>query len=557
MPRLSTIRLEPLRDLVADLRYTPRAALLRCIERAESLALELDPQTTYPMEWVIYRVTGYRPKDAPDALLPGDALLADLSSLVEHLCEVAAFRDEEAEPDAATIDQLAERWSVSRKSIERYRRQGLIARRTRGLDGNVRLVFCTRVVDHFEEQRADHLERAASFDRVGNQERDWLYRRARRYHASLGWEFPKIARRLADRSRRNLGTMRRSLVLADQLSGDPVFCIRKNLDERQARTITRAMEWGIKPGLLAERFGRSRTSILRIAIDGRAAALRRHAQTIRRQHDIPSQTIHNSAAHILQQPGATDCAIENPPLEARALLSWASQLNPVDARWESQTSAAHWLLLARAAETIDGLANSMVLAGEVDAIETDLRWALLLRRRLVISQIPLMIRTMQDRLGTNLLTLRPDQIKTLFRVAMHATILAVDGSHPQRPDRSLTDFGRLASPVSLALNRALSQHRPEHFEAATGRAATARAELEDWTRLLAPWQALVEPHPMIALSLDRLQEPDRSILTLRYGLGGKPPLSSAAIGEQLGVSPARIASASRRARHAARQPSTS
>ncbi|XHC25579.1 hypothetical protein ABWH91_15355 [Phycisphaerales bacterium ac7] len=186
MPKLSSIRLDALSDLVAELRYTPRDALRRCVERTESLAMEIDPETTYPMEWVVFRVTGYRPKDAPEEMVVGEALIADLSSMLEHLSEIAEIGEADLVGETLSTEDLMERWGVSRRSIERYRRMGLVARRYQDASGVTRLAFSADVVEAFEDRRGDRLERARSFERVGEEERNWLYRRALRYRSRLG-----------------------------------------------------------------------------------------------------------------------------------------------------------------------------------------------------------------------------------------------------------------------------------------------------------------------------------------------------------------------------------
>ncbi|MFG0293103.1 MAG: hypothetical protein ACF8MJ_08110 [Phycisphaerales bacterium JB050] len=557
MPRLSTIRLDALSELVAELRYTPREALLRCIERTESLALEIDPETTYPMEWVVFRVTGYRPKDAPDEMIVGGALITDLSALLEHLCDAAELSERELEGDWHSIDALAERWSVSRKSIERYRRQGLVARRFRTERGRTRLGFSPAVVDAFEESRAEQLERAGSFERIGADERAWLYKRALRYKTRLGWRLAKIAERLSARTGRSLATVRRALIRADEAATEPVFRVRRKLADQQARTIARAWDWGIKPGVIGERFGRSRTSVLRIATDEHAAQLRGWRDRIMPE-DAPEGAISGEVVEqILSTPGATQIAWEPLALEAKALLARCGEQTPLRADREAEMGAARYLLLIRAARGVDGLAPSMALATAVDAIQTDLRWALALQRMLVRAQLPLVIRTVEERLGCGLMTLRPDQIRRILRLAVRAAADATAGFGPVKPSRSLTGFGRLAAPVSLALNRSLSR---EVFGVpageSAGRASTARAELDDWTRELVGWQRLVEFHPGILRVVQDgspgVDGEERAMVGERFGLTGSPPKTVALVADRFGVTPARVVSATRRVLRAVR-----
>jgi len=555
VPRLSTLRLDALNELVAELRYAPRPALLRCIERAESLALEVDAQTAYPIEWIVFRVTGYRPKDTPDELIVGSALIEDLSSLLEHLCDAAGLRETEVDPDAASIDDLAGRWSVSRKTIERYRRRGLVARRYTGADRTTRLGFTPRVVEAFEDRLGDHLDRAGAFERIGDDERAWLYRRALRYRGRLGWGFAKISQRLSEKSGRSAAAVRRALLRIDEASAEPVFRVRRKLPERQSQAITRAVEWGIKPGIIGERFGRSRASVLRIAIDERAARLREALADIV-PPSIPEDLDpdrHSDA--VLTTPGATRLPASAPTLEARAMVEELAAKPAIDAQHESEAAAAHWLLLARAGARVRRLPPNMVSANALDEIETDLRWALALRRKLAESQIPLVLRTLEERIGGPLLTARPEEIRTLMGMAMEAAVRAVVSFHPVRPDRSVTEFGRLASPVSLAIARSLSEAYLDRIRAggAAGRATTARADLEDWTRSLAPWQGLVRVHPGLEGVLARLGDEDASLLRERFGFGGRPPRTGAEVAAANGVSPARVVSAYRRARSATRE----
>lgn len=560
MPRLSTLRLEALHDLVSELRYAPRAALLRCIERAESLALEIEEQTNYPVEWIVFRVTGYRPKDAPDEVIMGAALIEDLSALLEHLCEAADLRSHELGEPYASIDDLAERWTVSRKTIERYRRQGLVARRYTDPDGLARLGFAARVVDAFEDRRADRLDRAAAFERIGHDERLWLYRRALRYRERLGWSFAKIAQRLSEKSGRSVAAVRRALLRADEGhagSQTPVFRVRRKLPERQSQAIARAVDWGIKPGLIAERYGRSRASVQRIATDEHARRLR-EAQREILPEGAPAAISPEQCAAVLATPGARNLPVGPPILEAKALLSALAERAALDAQSEAETAAAHWALLVRTGRAIEALPGSMASPVAVDEIETDLRWALLLRRTLVESQMPLVVRSLEERLGGHLLSARPEEIRSLMALATRVVIGAAAAFHPMRATRSIREFGRLASPVSLALARSLSQSGLEKIRPAdrVGRAATARADLEDWTNRLAPWQKLIQPHPRLGMVCDDMDDEDAALVRRKFGLDGRPPMSSAALGEALGASPARVVSAYRRARSAIRRHDT-
>ena len=119
MPPLPRLRVAALDDLARQLRYAPREALERHIASAERLCEELDPDRGYPEDWFIYRLTGYRPEISEPASLVGEALLGDLSALVERLSVAAGQTPEDAGEGALTIEGLCARWSVRRKTIAR------------------------------------------------------------------------------------------------------------------------------------------------------------------------------------------------------------------------------------------------------------------------------------------------------------------------------------------------------------------------------------------------------------------------------------------------------
>ena len=52
-----------LRDQQA--RFAPREKKIEQVARAERLLLEIDPERTYPYEYICYRVTDFRPETTP------------------------------------------------------------------------------------------------------------------------------------------------------------------------------------------------------------------------------------------------------------------------------------------------------------------------------------------------------------------------------------------------------------------------------------------------------------------------------------------------------------
>src|SRR5690606_20148253 len=118
----------------------------------------------YAEDWIVRRITGFPARIDDPRQIVGAALLADLSALAERLSDRAALP---AHADTGTIgiDGLTELWSVSRKTIDRYRRSGLIGRRVRDANGVVRIVFSPAAVRGFAQKRGPRIDRAGAFSR--------------------------------------------------------------------------------------------------------------------------------------------------------------------------------------------------------------------------------------------------------------------------------------------------------------------------------------------------------------------------------------------------------
>ena len=70
-------------------RTRPRPAQ---VAAAEELLHKLDPAKAYPFEFVVYRITGYRPKTRSGDLLTGIALQHDLGLLIEQVSDTLDVR---------------------------------------------------------------------------------------------------------------------------------------------------------------------------------------------------------------------------------------------------------------------------------------------------------------------------------------------------------------------------------------------------------------------------------------------------------------------------------
>jgi hypothetical protein len=169
----------------------------------------------------------------------------------------------------------------------------------------------------------------------------------------------------------------------------------------------------------------------------------------------------------------------------------------------------------------------------IDRIETDLRWAARLKRRLCSVALPTAIRRIELNLHRPLHSQPAERISDLLRRSvsvMSAVIEPLDPSQGQQFTRR----------VSYAMDRALSLPGAlPDTETTAGRAA-ARHEpgtigLDDLFDALTPWHDLLELRRSQIERLGRLDPQHAELLRARHGLGSAPPQTLQELAQGFGL----------------------
>lgn len=534
---------------------------------------EIDASGAFPEDWVIFKITGFRPDIEEPASLVGEALLADLPALVERLSDGAAYSAAELAEESLSPAEVCRRWRISRRTLERYRRFGLAARRARSARGKPVIRFMRAQVEAFERREAARLSRGEPSGvrrrvrRVGAEERAVMYDAAARLAKEDRASLSRVSAALARERGRSLTTVRRAVLKQDRQSAKEgrAFPERAGVGDGERRAIIEAHRRGEEPGALAARFGRSRASIHRIVNEARAAALRAlELSGPRPEPSVETPIAHASGGGERDRGGAAfdprffalgaRQGLGAPvPLSPGAFAADGRAAGAPTAREEQGQAAAYHAILAECESRIGALPRFNPPAAGLDEIETLLRWAAMVKVELARSQSGLVLRTIEERTGGVFEELPPERRRELHARAFDAVARAIDGYDPfpragKRP-------GRLAAPVTLELARALapldgraSVESPVRARAtAMKRDAESSGELRDWTRSIAPWSVMLDPPPGTRERCESLAEPARGIVQRHFGWLGEPPMSAAAISGRLGVSAQRIARAIRAA----------
>lgn len=270
---MSRYRLDSICSLARQLAFAPLDVRDRQIAAAEELLISLDPTRAYPLDYITFRVTGFQTKtqEVSAELLTGIALQHDLGLLIEKVSDTLNQRTADRAEPVLTIDDLTEKFNVTSKTIQRWRRRGLPARRFIFADQKRRVGFRLSIVEQFLATHRQCVEAKANVSEVDTRELDQMIARARWLAVHGGCSEDEIARRIARKFNRSPLTIQHTLRKYDQ--DHPALAIlphaARSLTVGDRATMRLALQNGDSLRSIASSLGRSRTAVYRVALDER------------------------------------------------------------------------------------------------------------------------------------------------------------------------------------------------------------------------------------------------------------------------------------------------
>lgn len=273
---VAKFRIDSIAALARQMAFTPHDTLAAQIASAEDLLHSLEPDKAYPLDFLIFRITGYRPKVAGPSLLTGLALQHDLGLLIEQISDSLDLQTSAITEPVLTIDDVTTKFNVTSKTIQRWRRRGLPARRFAFPDGKRRVGFLLSSVERFVNGHSEQVQRGTNVSQLDDVERGEIIRRARRL-ATSGCSASEITRRIGRRVNRSpltiLHTVRKHD--ADHPNDDVFNAAPEEIEDIARAKVLRLNRRGVSIRKIARRMGRARTAIYRVVIDERIERLNR------------------------------------------------------------------------------------------------------------------------------------------------------------------------------------------------------------------------------------------------------------------------------------------
>jgi len=270
------VKSQNLAQLLMQLRFTPEKKRRKQLEAAEKLFGIIDKDKEYPFEFVHFGITGFHIKGEVNAeLIKGGDLLDDLWIFISKLSSQLALPASEQKEKVYTIEELAAQLNVSTKTINRWRKQGLIARKFVFHDGGKHLGFLQSTVEKFVNTNQHLVSGARDFKRLTNKQKQQIIKQAKELATKTGLSRYQIISQIASKTGTAHETIRYTLLRYEKSRPDgPIFKKPSFLiDAAKAGEIYKLYKQKVKVPELMKRFNRSKSSIYRIINLRRAIAL--------------------------------------------------------------------------------------------------------------------------------------------------------------------------------------------------------------------------------------------------------------------------------------------
>ncbi len=527
-------RIDSLGELARQMPFTPHDTRYAQLTAAEELLHAIEPLRAYPQDFIIFRITGYRPRAVAADLLTGIALQHDLGLLIENVSDtLTLLADSPGEPVLA-IEDVCERFNVTSKTIQRWRRKGLPARRFTFADGKRRVGFLLSSVERFFAAHSDQVTRGTNFSQLDDKERIEIVGRARRLAGACQCCVHEIARRIARRINRSPATILHTLRKHDLEHPDgAVFPhAAQELSEEERNRVLRGARRGLSIRTMARRSCRPRSAIYRVILDSRIERLvRRKMKFIDDPlyHQLDAAEAVNAIAG--QDADLMSTATADESRVPRDLPPYLQELYRTPLLSASRERALFLKFNFHKFQFVSArrkLEPQFARARDLNEIEGYVRQATAAKNGIIGANLRLVVSVARKHLrpGLSLMELISEGNLTLMR--------AVESYDAHRGFRFSTY-------ATLALMKGFARAVPQMLasRAAGGLDVSALAEIPD-PRPIFEREQFVDREQVRDL-LTRLDDRERSVLLAYYGLNGRDaPATYDQVGQRMGLSKQRV-----------------
>lgn len=529
---MSRYRHPALRQLTEQLtRFSPIDVRVQQMDRAEHLITELEAGSEHKYQDLVEKITGFRPDKYPDLKIDGETATHDIRLLVEDLSESADLPVDQAGEQVLTVEDLSKKFNVSTKTVDRWRKRGLVSRKFK-FGNRSRVGFLNSSVERFVIEHESEIQRGTKFSQLSENERQEIILRARKL-ARLGDCPSLVGDRLASIFNRSPETIRYTIKKYDaDHPENAIFphAIEQLSDEQKVEIYNRSRR-GTPIGVLAGEYCRTQASVYRIINEERARLL----------FEQPIDFMDNAAFHtpnadreILAPPPESDqkAGKVKPPPGLPPYLASLYSIPLLNREQEAHHFRKFNYLKYRASKLRDRIDRSNPKSSELELLEQLIEQAQQVKNFLIRSNLRLVVSIAKRHMtpSSNFFEMVSDGNMSLFR--------AVEKFDFSRGNKFST-YATWAIMKNYARSIPADYTRLDRFRTGTD-------EMFDYTTDERPnpyedQRTNRQQHEAIMTILDQLDDRERSIIIQRYGLDlGTEPLTLEEVGARHGVTKERI-----------------
>jgi RNA polymerase primary sigma factor len=509
----------------------PEAIRLDQLDRAESVIATLEPGTSYRFQDLAEQVTNSRPRTNRDLMIDGAEAAHDLSLFVEELSESLNMPADLAGEPVLTVDDVSQQYNVSTKTVDRWRKRGLVSRRFQ-FGNRSRVGFLKSSIDRFVRNHENEIARGSRFTQLSLGERGEIVEAARQM-VRYGSCPAEVSRNLAAQFNRSPETVRAAIRQHDEESPDRrVFAASADelTPERKQELLARYSS-GMSVDVLAKDYCKTRTGIYRAIAEARAEKL---CATPVAFMDSPEFHVPNAAKVILGPPPEVERKSGRVKAPA-GLPAYLASLysNPLLTREEE----GYWFrkmnflkfLASKVQAKID---PSRPKSADLDELENLLDEAIEVKNFLIRSNLRLVVSIAKKRLqpGMSFFEMVSDGNMSLMRAIEKFDYTKGNKFSTYSTWAIMKNYARSIPAEHTILDR----FRTGNEEIFASSAEKRGVQMADET-------TNARQRDVITSILGQLDERERSILLHRYGLQqGSEPLTLEEVGTRFGVTKERI-----------------
>ncbi len=523
-------KIKELRDQLT--RFAPKAKKVEQSGLAEKLYGEVEPDRPYSFDYICFRITNYRPESPSRYSIASTDLQHDLRLLIEDLSDSADIAVTEVPEQVHTVEELSRLFSVSTKTISRWRDAGLVSRRLL-FGGRKRVGFLQSSVDRFITSNRDKIRRGERFSQLSDDEKSEIIERARQL-VEGGATLSEVTRQLSKQMNRSPETVRYTLKNFD--ADNQALAIfpnhRGSLTDDDKRSIFRLYTHGASIAQLCKRFRRTRTSIARILLDMRMDQIMELPLDYIYNEDFEDPNREQEYLGPVPEPAAAPRKVRVPD----GLPSYLAALYDVALLTREQEyhlfRKMNYLKhkASRLRESLDhSHANKTAIMDQIDEVYES---AVLVKNKIVQSNLRLVVSIAKRHVAGS------DDFFALVSDGNMSLIRAVEKFDYSRGNKFST-YASWAIMKNFARTIPSEFKHRDRFRTTTEELFIARQDERRDPYL----EETVQRSRQRELSkiMNRLDDREQKIISARFGLGrGKEPLTLKEVGEEMGVTKERI-----------------